>query len=78
MKNSWGDAWGEDGFIRIAKGGKGPAGQCGIASAPVYPTKKDDAAPEPSFWNDLADLAADVRTEMVAGGREGGGFAAAR
>lgn len=78
VKNSWGDAWGEDGFIRIAKGGKGPAGQCGIASAPVYPTKKDDAAPEPSFWNDLADLAADVRTEMVAGGREGGGFAAAR
>ena len=78
VKNSWGDAWGEDGFIRIAKGGKGPAGQCGVASEPVYPTKKDDAATEPSFWNDLADLAADFRTEMVAGGREGGGFAAAR
>jgi hypothetical protein len=43
----------------------------------VYPTKKDDAAPEPSFWNDLVDLAADVRAEMVAGGREGGGVAAA-
>mmetsp|Transcript_11955 Transcript_11955/g.50051 ORF Transcript_11955/g.50051 Transcript_11955/m.50051 type:complete len:412 (-) Transcript_11955:163-1398(-) len=77
VKNSWGNAWGEDGFIRIAKGGKGPAGQCGVASEPVYPTKKDDAAPEPSFWNDLVDLAADVRAEMVAGGREGGGVAAA-
>ena len=80
VKNSWGDAWGEDGFIRIAKGGKGPAGQCGVASEPVYPTKKakkDDAAPEPSFWNDLADLAAGVRAQMVAGGREGGGVATA-
>ena len=77
VKNSWGDAWGEDGFIRIAKGGKGPAGQCGIASEPVYPTMKDFAAPEPSFWNDLVDFAADVRAEMVAGGREGGGVATA-
>ena len=77
VKNSWGDAWGEDGFIRIAKGGKGPAGQCGVASEPVYPTMKDFAAPEPSFWNDLVDFAADVRAEMVAGGREGGGVAAA-
>ena len=77
VKNSWGDAWGEDGFIRIAKGGKGPAGQCGVASEPVYPTMKDFAAPEPSFWNDLVDFAADVRAEMVADGREGGGVAAA-
>ena len=39
IKNSWGPAWGEDGYIRIAKGGSGVEGQCGVAMQPSYPTK---------------------------------------
>ena len=38
IKNSWGPAWGEDGYIRIAKGGSGDEGQCGVAMQPSYPT----------------------------------------
>ena len=38
VKNSWSDAWGEQGYIRIGRGAKfSPAGECGIQMAPSYP-----------------------------------------
>jgi len=34
VKNSWGESWGEKGYIRLAKG----SDTCGIAQQPSYPT----------------------------------------
>ena len=37
VKNSWGTKWGEDGYIRLQRGGSQEKGQCGILSQPSYP-----------------------------------------
>ena len=38
VKNSWGDQWGEAGFIRMEKDVASPHGLCGIATYAYYPT----------------------------------------
>lgn len=37
VKNSWGTTWGEQGYIRMARGKQQPYGECGIAMEPSYP-----------------------------------------
>lgn len=38
IKNSWGQKWGESGYMRIQREGGSPKGLCGIAMRPSYPT----------------------------------------
>lgn len=63
VKNSWGAAWGEEGYIRLQMYlDSAPNGICGLTLASSYPTKKSDnpPAPEPpqvgegwvEFWVD--------------------------
>lgn len=38
MRNSWGTSWGDQGYMKMARGDKyGKAGLCGLLSEPMYP-----------------------------------------
>lgn len=48
VRNSWGDKWGEKGYVRIERGVKGD-GECGIKAMASYPTfKSSGEAPAPT------------------------------
>jgi len=47
VKNSWGAAWGLEGFILLKKG-MGGSGQCGIASAASWPKMGSSPTPTPT------------------------------
>jgi hypothetical protein len=46
VKNSWGAAWGDHGFIRLRRG-VGESGLCGIAMQASYPVKQSPNPPTP-------------------------------
>ncbi|KAG6545013.1 hypothetical protein Mapa_013705 [Marchantia paleacea] len=42
VKNSWGESWGEEGYIRMQRNVDAPEGLCGIAMEASYPTKSSN------------------------------------
>jgi len=46
VKNSWGTDFGEDGYIRIAKGASSEGGECGIRKMASFPTLKGQSKNE--------------------------------
>lgn len=47
VRNSWGESWGEAGYIRMERNIADKAGKCGIAIEPSYPIKKGENPPNP-------------------------------
>lgn len=39
IKNSWGEFWGEGGYMKLERNTREATGRCGVAEWPVYPIK---------------------------------------
>ncbi|EOX91528.1 Granulin repeat cysteine protease family protein [Theobroma cacao] len=50
VRNSWGNTWGEHGYIRIERNMDGYSGRCGIAMEASYPVK-NGVNPIKPFWS---------------------------
>ena len=46
LRNSWGDAWGEGGYILLERGNRKPEGKCGVNMMASFPVK---LGPNPSL-----------------------------
>ncbi|CAN8287612.1 unnamed protein product [Cochlearia groenlandica] len=47
VRNSWGNKWGESGYIKLERNIAEPSGKCGIAMEASYPLKKGQNPPNP-------------------------------
>ncbi|KMZ73716.1 Cysteine proteinase [Zostera marina] len=47
VRNSWGAAWGEEGYLKMERNIADSAGKCGIAIEASYPIKNGDNPPQP-------------------------------
>ena len=47
IKNSWGPAWGDKGYIKMKRGASAVQGLCGVAMQASYPIKEGPNPPEP-------------------------------
>ncbi|ONK78954.1 uncharacterized protein A4U43_C01F1380 [Asparagus officinalis] len=47
VRNSWGESWGEAGYIKLERNIASSVGKCGIAIEPSYPIKKGPNPPNP-------------------------------
>lgn len=47
VKNSWGPAWGDQGYVKLLRGTESKTGECGIKSQPSYPVVNGEAPPSP-------------------------------
>ena len=47
VRNSWGEEWGDGGYIKLRRDVSAAEGQCGIAMQASYPIKKGPNPPEP-------------------------------
>lgn len=37
VRNSWGENWGEQGYVRMPRNIRNPSGYCGLAMMPSFP-----------------------------------------